>query len=123
MQSLMFRRSPGVLTELTESFLFLDNSLTAGDLNRSSRETTSFPRRISGIEGFAVVEGVDSEPYSVNNVKAHSFQIYREQGWRSDETTVSPSAPMWRGFDFLIRCHMWIEFVGSLLCAYRFFPV
>ena len=62
MQSLMFRRSSDELTELTESFLILDNSLTAGDLNRCSRETTSLPRRISGIEGFAVVERVDSEP-------------------------------------------------------------
>ena len=29
---------------------------------------------------------------------------------------------MWLGFDFQTRCHMWIEFVGSLLCSERFFP-
>ena len=29
---------------------------------------------------------------------------------------------MWPGFDFRSRCHMWIEFVGSLLCHERFSP-
>ena len=60
MQSSMFRRYPGVLRELTENFL--DKSLAAGNISRSSRETTSLSLRISGIEEFAVVEGVDSEP-------------------------------------------------------------
>ena len=36
-----------------------------------------------------------------------------QQGW---------PPPMWPGFDFSTRCHMWIEFVGSLLCHERFFP-
>ena len=29
---------------------------------------------------------------------------------------------MWSGFYFRTRRHMWIEFVGSLLCYERFFP-
>ena len=35
------------------------------------------------------------------------------QGWRSGESTRLP--PMWPGFDSQTRCHMWVEFVGSLL--------
>ena len=48
-------------------------------------------------------------------------QQYRdgEQGWRSGESTRLP--PMWRGFDSQTRRHMWVEFVGSLLCSERFF--
>ena len=42
------------------------------------------------------------------------------QGWPSGESTCLP--PMWPGFDFRTRCHMWIEFVGSLLCYERFSP-
>ena len=42
------------------------------------------------------------------------------QGWRSGESTRLP--PMWPGFDSQIRRHMWVEFVGSLLCTERFFP-
>jgi len=42
------------------------------------------------------------------------------QGWRSGESTRLP--PMWRGFDSQIRRQMWVEFVGSLLCAERFSP-
>ena len=42
------------------------------------------------------------------------------QGWRSGESTRLP--PMWPGFDFPIRRHMWVEFVGSLLCTERFSP-
>ena len=30
--------------------------------------------------------------------------------------------PMWPRFNFCIQRHMWIEFVGSLLCSERFFP-
>ena len=29
---------------------------------------------------------------------------------------------MWPEFDFRTRCHMWMEFVGSLLCYERFSP-
>ena len=36
------------------------------------------------------------------------------QGWRSDESARLP--PIWPGFDFRTRRHMWVEFVvGSLL--------
>ena len=41
------------------------------------------------------------------------------QGWRSGESTRLP--PMWTGFDSQTRRHMWVEFVGSLLCTERFF--
>ena len=47
------------------------------------------------------------------------YQIWW-QGWPSGESTCLP--PMWPGFDFPTRCHMWIEFVGSLLCYERFSP-
>ena len=42
------------------------------------------------------------------------------QGWGSGESTRLP--PMWPGFDSQIRRHMWVEFVGSLLCTERFSP-
>ena len=41
------------------------------------------------------------------------------QGWSSGESTRLP--PRWPGFDSSTRCHMWVEFVGSLLCTERFF--
>ena len=41
------------------------------------------------------------------------------QGWRSGESTRLP--PMWPGFDSQTWRHMWVEFVGSLLCIERFF--
>ena len=40
------------------------------------------------------------------------------QGWRSGESTRLP--PMWPGLDPQTRRHMWVEFVGSLLCTERF---
>ena len=42
------------------------------------------------------------------------------QGWRSGESTHLP--PMWPGFDSQIWRHMWVEFVGSLLCTETFSP-
>ena len=42
----------------------------------------------------------------------------RLQGWRSGESTRLPT--MWPGFDSQIRRHMWVNFVGSLLCTERF---
>ena len=48
------------------------------------------------------------------------YTVYREQGWRSGESTRLP--PMWPGFKSRRRCHMWVEVVfGSLLCSERFF--
>ena len=41
-------------------------------------------------------------------------------GWRIGENTRLP--PMWSWFDSLTRRHMWVEFVGSLLCTERFSP-
>ena len=41
------------------------------------------------------------------------------QGWRSGESTCLP--PMWPRFDSQTLRHMWVEFVGSLLCTERFF--
>ena len=42
------------------------------------------------------------------------------QGWRSGESTRLP--PMWPWVDSQTRRHMWVEFVGSLLCTERFSP-
>ena len=42
------------------------------------------------------------------------------QGWRSGESTRLP--PMWPRLDSSTRHHMWVEFVGSLLCTKRFSP-
>ena len=42
------------------------------------------------------------------------------QGWRNGESTRFP--PMWSGFNSQVRRHMWVEFVGSLLCTERFSP-
>ena len=42
------------------------------------------------------------------------------QGWPSGEST--GLSTIWPGFDFRTRCHMWIEFVGSLRCYERFSP-
>ena len=44
-----------------------------------------------------------------------------KQWWRSSESTHFP--PMWPWFDSLTRRHMKVEFVGSLLCSERFFPL
>ena len=45
--------------------------------------------------------------------------IFIQQGWRSGESARLP--PMCPGFNSQTRCHMWAEFVGSLLCSERFF--
>ena len=42
------------------------------------------------------------------------------QWWRGGESTHLP--PIWPEFDSQIRRHMWVEFVGSLLCTERFSP-
>ena len=44
--------------------------------------------------------------------------LHTHQGWRSGESTRLP--PMWPGFDSQTRHHMWVEFVGSLLCTEKF---
>ena len=47
-----------------------------------------------------------------------TYWIAGVQGWHSGESTRLP--PMWPGFDFQTWRHMWVEFVGSLLCTERF---
>ena len=47
-------------------------------------------------------------------------EICGVQGWRSGLST--RLSPMWPEFDSQIRRHMWVEFVGSLLCTERFSP-
>ena len=42
------------------------------------------------------------------------------QGWHIGESIRLP--PMWPGSDSYTRRHMWVEFVGSLLCTERFSP-
>ena len=49
-----------------------------------------------------------------------AVHIWGVQGWCSGESTRLP--PMWPGFDSLTQRHMWVEFVGSLLCTERFSP-
>ena len=44
---------------------------------------------------------------------------FGEQCWRSGE--ISRLSPMWPRIDSRTRRHMWVEFVGSLLCCERFF--
>ena len=48
------------------------------------------------------------------------YERFEVQGWCSGESTGLLS--MWSGFDSQIRRHMWVEFVGSLLCTERFSP-
>ena len=49
----------------------------------------------------------------------YQLSVFRVQGLRSGESTHLP--PMWPGFDSQTRRHMWVEFVGSLLCTERVF--
>ena len=53
-------------------------------------------------------------------VPPHILIYCSMQGWRSGESTRLP--PMWPRFDSQIWRHMWVEFVGSLLCTERFSP-
>ena len=46
--------------------------------------------------------------------------ITRVQRWHSGEST--RLLPLWSGFNSQIRLHMWVEFVGFLLCTKRFSP-
>ena len=56
----------------------------------------------------------------VSSIIYHLHVSSGVQGWRSGESTRLP--PMWPGFDSRTRRHMWVEFVGSLLCTERFSP-
>ena len=62
-----------------------------------------------------------AKPKLVSFLKLIIFLLsHTIQGWPSGEST--GLSPMWPGFDFRTRCHMWIEFVGSLPCYERFSP-
>ena len=50
-----------------------------------------------------------SKPMEARLNQEHFFS----QWWRSGESTLLP--PMWPGFDYQTRRHMWVEIVGSLL--------
>ena len=68
---------------------------------------------------------LNSECLDTWKLKPISFQLGDTtqpglQEWRSGESTRLP--PIWPGFDSQIRRHMWVEFVGSLLCTERFSP-
>ena len=49
-----------------------------------------------------------------------AINIEQEQWWHSGESSRLPL--MWPGFDCWPQCHIWVDFVGSLLCSERFFP-
>ena len=51
--------------------------------------------------------------------KLFSLQGCRDGAVTSDSTHLPP---MWPGCDSQTRRHMWVEFVGSLLCTERFSP-
>ena len=53
-------------------------------------------------------------------LKLPEKQYRKSRIGKSSESTRLP--PAWPGFDSLIRRHMWVEFVGSLLCTERFSP-
>ena len=53
-------------------------------------------------------------------VTSSIIKSFGVQGWRSGESTRLP--PMWPRFDSSTWRHMWVEFVGSLLCIERFSP-
>ena len=67
------------------------------------------------------IQGSEYGKTNVNDFFYHlDCQDWIWQGWSSCESTCLP--PMWPGLDSRTRRHMWIEFVGSLLCYERFSP-
>ena len=56
----------------------------------------------------------------IRNGKPIVVTYLRGLGWRSGKSIRLP--PMWLGFHFLTRRHIWSEFLGSLLCSERFYP-
>ena len=69
---------------------------------------------------FTVLISTQPVPQFLWKRLAMSFH-FGDLGWRSCESTCL--RPIWPGFDFLTRCDMWTEFVGSVLCSERFFPL
>ena len=66
------------------------------------------------IEGHIIVS------FTFSDFEGHLCKISSLQGWRSGESNRLP--PMWPGFDSQTQRHVWVEFVGSLLCTKRFSP-
>ena len=58
----------------------------------------------------------------VNEVSkfASNYFFLGEQWWHSGESSRLP--PMWPGVNSQTRHHVWVEFVGSLLCSEKFLP-
>ena len=78
-------------------------------------------RRIIFLETVAWNFHLDKKEAGVlKSVSNEGLRALGVQGWRSGESTRLP--PMWPGFDSPTRRHMWVEFVGSLLCTERFSP-
>ena len=74
--------------------------------------------RIASITHFFGEQGRAKTILNIN-LNYVQYMSSRWQGWPCDESTHLP--PVWPGFDFRTWCHMWIEFVGSLLYHERFF--
>ena len=62
--------------------------------------------------------------FHVVSIVLRKFSERGVEGWRNGES-LTRVPPMWTGLDFQIRCtcHMWVDFVGSLLCTKWFFSV
>jgi len=73
-----------------------------------------------GNEVFFVFSKVFEDKVDTNFCKFLGSLNEGVQGWCSGESARLP--PMCPGFDSRTRRHMWVEFVGSLLCSERFSP-
>ena len=93
-----------------------------GALHREKRLSTNLESDIKEITEFYLKAG---SPKRVIQATINRFrhQTDKEESlipeYTFDESTRLP--PMWPGFDSQTRRHMWVEFVGSLLCTERFF--
>ena len=109
-----------------KKFMWLNNSPSSLPSHNFSngaslRRRTNFSRMCQhvqfwGLRGQSIAEmvwGQSELPWS------SSARLPAGSPWCSGESTRLP--PMWPGFDSQTRCHMWVEFVGSLLCTERFF--
>ena len=59
--------------------------------------------------------------HTIETSPVYTYATIESRGWCSGESTRLP--PMWPGFDFRSRRHMWVEFaVGSLFAPRGFSP-
>ena len=100
---------PSLQSGLGNNFHILHNNQVS-QLN-NSRKHANFPY---------LPPRISNRTSSEISIIYQCLKIKRVQGWRSGESTRLP--PMWPGFDSRTRRHMWVEFVGSLLCTERFSP-